>query len=124
LSARAPAAIDPLSAVGRRIRYVARFEDGDAARMHVHQLLRRRLLDANARLYRADLTLAIAAAESLDLRHTCCYMDPGLGTTAQNAIEEQTHTFVRRRQRVSLWLHRLGYLALTVLLLRAIASLM
>ena len=46
--------------VPARVRYAARFADRDAALMHTHELLRRRLVDVDARLYRTSLPAAIA----------------------------------------------------------------
>ncbi|MCG6859712.1 MAG: hypothetical protein LJE70_00250 [Chromatiaceae bacterium] len=61
-----------------RVRYVARFDDLDAAQMHVHARLKRRLVDVDTRLYRADAIASVAAAQSLALRHRQIYLDPEL----------------------------------------------
>lgn len=63
---------------GPRIRYIARFNDLSAARMQVHTRLRRALVDVESGLYRSDPAEAVAAADSLALRHLRVYLDPEL----------------------------------------------
>ena len=74
LSTEAP---DPAPAAhaDRRLRYVARFNDREAALMHTHEILRRRLIDLDTHLYRVPPERAIAAVESLDLKHRRIYLD-------------------------------------------------
>jgi len=59
-----------------RVRYLARFDDLDAGRMHAHTALRRRLVDIEADLYRVQAIDAIAAVEASGLRHERLYLDP------------------------------------------------
>jgi len=61
-----------------RIRYVGRFTDLSAAQMHVHTELRHGLVDVEAGLYRSDPVGAVAAAQSVALRHRQIYLDPDL----------------------------------------------
>jgi hypothetical protein len=75
---KAPAAPDQGPRTGPRLRYAARFGDLRAAQMHTHARLRRRLVDIDAGLYRCDPVTAIAAAQSIALRHRQVYLDPGL----------------------------------------------
>lgn len=121
-----PPATDPSGddSAAARVRYVARFADGDAALMHAHELLRRRLVDLDARLYRASLPSAIAAIESLDLSHRRIYVDPGLDAASVAAIEEREAGLVRHRRAVNRVWTVVGYVALGLLLLRAVASLL
>jgi hypothetical protein len=60
------------------LKYVARFSDLDAALMHFHTGLRRRLVDADRRLYRASETEAVAVSEAIELSHRRIYLDPEL----------------------------------------------
>ncbi len=107
-----------------RVRYAARFADGDAALMHTHELLRRRLVDIDARLYRTSLPAAIAAIESLDLSHRRLYVDPGLDANSVAAIARAQARLVHHRQVVDRVWTVVGYVALGLLLLRAVASLL
>jgi hypothetical protein len=61
---------------GPKVRYVARFSDSSAAQMQTHTRLRRRLIDLESGIYRSDPVTAVAAAQSLDLRHHQLYLDP------------------------------------------------
>ena len=107
-----------------RLRYAARFADSEAALMHTHELLRRRLVDIDARLYRTSLPAAIAAIESLDLSHRRLYVDPGLDADSVAAIGAAQTRLVRHRQVVDRVWTVVGYVALGLLLLRAVASLL
>lgn len=100
----------------RRIRYVARFNDRDAALMHIHEILKRRLLDLDAHLYRASLEHAIAAAESLDLKHRRIYLDPEVSAESNKAIEKFGHRIrAKRRSRAAIF-QTLGYIGIGILL--------
>lgn len=107
-----------------RVRYAARFADRDAALMHTHELLRRRLVDVDARLYRTSLPAAIAAIESLDLSHRRLYVDPDLDADSVAAISRAQTRLVRHRQVVERVWTVVGYVVLGLLLLRAVASLL
>jgi len=61
-----------------RLRYAARFEDVDAALMHAHNALRRRLIDVDRRLYRTDPIEAVAAVDAIDLPHRRVHLDATL----------------------------------------------
>jgi len=60
------------------LKYVARFSDIDAALMHFHTGLRRRLVNVDMRLYRASETEAVAISEAIELPHRRIYLDPEL----------------------------------------------
>ena len=106
----------------RRLRYVARFNDGDAALMHTHELLRRRLVDVDARLYRADLELAVAAIESLGLAHKRVYLDPGFERQQRSEIARRTLRFRHRRQIRDRVFTYIGYLGIALLLVHVLLS--
>jgi hypothetical protein len=108
----------------RRVRYIARFNDGEAALMHAHQLLRSRLADVDARLYRCDLVTAVAAIESIGLGHTRIHLDPGLNTETYAAIQSRVLVLtVKRHRRERLW-DSVGYIALGFLLVQALTGLL
>ncbi len=105
-----------------RIRYVARFTDIDTGRMHLHQLLRRKLVNVGAGLYRVDLADAIAAAEAIDLLHTRQWLDPDLGPEVLRRVEEDANRLRRRhRLRDRLW-RFVGGCAIAVLILNLLRA--
>lgn len=81
-----------------QIRYVARFNDLSAAKMHVHSELRHGLVDVESGLYRSDPVTAVAAAQSVELRHRQIYLDPDL------AENHSLDTAIEKRH----WRHRLS----------------
>lgn len=113
----------PEDNVPRRIRYVARYNDADAALMHVHTLLRRQIVDVDAGLYRVKAEQAIAAAESLGLFHERLFMDPALGDAALIWIENQAEVLERRRQIRDKLLYLFGYIALALGVVHALSGL-
>ncbi len=99
-----------------RIRYVARFNDREAAMMHAHELLKRHLRDVDSRLYQVSVTAAIGAIESLDLHHGRVYLDPQLDLGVQQSISEISALLRRRHQRMEWFFRILGYIAVGLLL--------
>lgn len=99
-----------------RLRYAARFDDLSAAQMHAHELLRRRLVDVDSRLYRTDPITAVSAAESIGLHHRRVYLDPELA--AEPALAEAIARRCARRQRLSRLWDAVGIGALLFLLAR------
>lgn len=99
------------------IRYIARFNDIDAARLHTFSALRRGLVDIDNSLFRVDLIDAIAAADSVALPHRRIYLDPDLGVEAIATIEDKMAR--RRRHRLvvdQIW-RLVGWLGLAWLVL-------
>jgi hypothetical protein len=84
---------------GPRVRLVVRFLDLDAARMHAHTELRRRLIDADAGTYRASLVEAVAALDAIQLDHRLIYRDPDISTEDAAAIA----SLVRARHKQQAW---------------------
>jgi len=102
------------------LRFAARFRDIDAALMHFHEGLRRRLVDLDARLYRADITEAIAIADAIDLEHRRVFIDPAIaGDPRLDA------NLARRRSRHRRWdliFNGIGLAALALLLFRVLTG--
>lgn len=99
-----------------RVRYSAHFNDSEAALMHAHELLKRRLVDADTRLYRFPLAQAIAAADSLGLRHRTVYFDHAMSDAERREIARMTLAYRRRRQRRDKLFESIGYIAIGLLL--------
>ena len=97
-----------------RIRYAARFGDLDVALMHAHTALRRRLIDIDAHLYRADPVTAVAAVDAIELNHRRVYLDPGLA--ADPALEGEIARRHRVHRRIDRFWNGVGIAALLLLL--------
>jgi len=100
----------------RHLRYVARFNDREAALMHTHEILKRRLIDLDGHLYRVALEKAVAATESLDLRHRRIFIDPGLSDESHAAIDSLVGEFRRQRRVWATFFQTLGYIGIGLLL--------
>lgn len=104
-----------------RVRLVVRFDDLDAARMHAHTELRRRLIDADAGIYRASLIEAIAALRAIRLTQRPVYCDPSL--SSEQAATIARLVAARHRQQVwqdKTWLF-VGGLGIGLLVISALA---
>ncbi len=105
---------------GASIRYIARFNDIDAARMHVQNALHRRLVDLDARMYRTGLAEAIAVVEADNLSHEQVWIDPDLKQETLRRVgqlTEQGRARIRRWDRV--W-QAVGYFFIGFLIMRAL----
>lgn len=102
--------------------YVARFEDVDAARLHVIAALRHQLLDIDAGLFRVGLEEAVAAVESVGLAHRRLYLDPALDGTARRIIAGRTTERVLHRERIDRLWQAVGWVAAAWLLFLGIFS--
>lgn len=101
-----------------QIRYVARFNDLSAAQMHVHNELRHSLVDAETGLYRNDPVTAVAAAQSIALRHRQIYLDPELeGNASLNEAIETRRWHHQLADRI--W-QAVGVLAVAFLLIKVL----
>jgi hypothetical protein len=107
---------EPWVQAERRIRYIGRFTDSEAALMHVHEVLKRRLLDPDTRLYRVPVEQAIGAAESVELKHTRIYLDPDLGDAARASIARFAERIRRNNRRKARLFEILGYIGIGLLL--------
>jgi len=99
-----------------RLRYAARFNDGDAALMHTHEILKRRLLDPDSHLYRVPEERAIAAIESLGLTHRDVYFDPSMDEATRQAIDRLREDMAGQRERKEQLFTTIGYIAIGLLL--------
>ncbi|MES9930998.1 MAG: hypothetical protein ABW158_23045 [Candidatus Thiodiazotropha sp. 6PDIVS] len=81
---------------GSTIRYIARFDDIEAALMHLHSELNHQLIDLDSRLYKADIKDAISAIESDQLRHQQVWIDPSINEQDRAEIEAHTAQLKKR----------------------------
>ncbi len=98
------------------LRYCARFNDRDAALMHAHEFLKRRLLDPDTHLYRTTLEHAIAAIEVVRLKHRRVYLDPELSDASRSAIAQWIRCFRRNQRRRDRFFEYMGYAGIGLLL--------
>lgn len=99
-----------------RIQYAAEFNDCDAALMHTHEFLKRRLLDPDAHLYRVDLARAVAAVESVDLRRNHVFWDPQIGDETRAEIAQIVTVNQEHQRRKDRFFQTLGYIGIAILL--------
>lgn len=85
---------------GRRIVWVGLFRDRDAAVMHAHNRLCRKLVDIDRKLYRAPVAQAIAALETDILPHKQVYIDPALDVETLENRDRWMAYYRKRRQRL------------------------
>jgi hypothetical protein len=97
---------------------VAYFWDLDAAMMHFHAGLRRRLLDPDRHAYRTDMVQAAAVLDAIDLRHHRTYLSPALAGSAE--LEATAERLRAQHRRVHRLFDLVGLLALLLLLLAAL----
>jgi hypothetical protein len=95
------------------LRFVARFDDIDAAFMHLHECLRRQLQTLEPRTYRVDLLEAMAAADAIGLDHRRIYVDTQHADPQR--LNQRIEVLRRRRQRINLILNAVGAAALLLL---------
>lgn len=105
-------------AVTPGLRFVARFDDIDAAMMHLHTALRWRLIDVDARLYRAEIADAVAAADAIALDHRRIYLDPALADDP--AIAEGIARLQARHRRWDRIFTGIGIAAVLLLIIQAL----
>lgn len=108
---------EPTGHHASRIHCVAAFDDSEAAVLHLHEALRRRLVDIDARLYRVPVEQGIAALDAVDLRHRMLYLDCDFSSEQRQRIADLTTGYRRRRQRVKQVFDTIGYIAIGILLL-------
>jgi hypothetical protein len=100
--------------VDPNLRFIARFHDLDAALMHFHAGLSRRLLDVNERIYRADPVEAVSVADAIALPHRRIYVDPALDRDGKlTAAIQRLH---RRHRRWERFFNGVGIAAVILLL--------
>lgn len=116
-----PAQNQPGDAV--QIRYIANFKNAHIAYMHVHNTLKKKLININTRFYTAGIPEAIAAIECEDLSHERVWIDPSLPEDEVNKINEHMRTFKKSHKlvdRIYLLVGGVGLLLLLFILIGGI----
>lgn len=99
-----------------QIRYIANFKNAHIAYMHVHNTLKKKLVDINTRFYTASLPEAIAAIECEDLAHERVWLDPSLTEDEVNKIDVHTLAFKKGQTLVNRAYLMVGGIGLLLLL--------
>lgn len=107
---------DPTAHRASRIHCVAAFDDSEAAMLHLHETLKRRLVDVDAHLYRASPEQAIAGIDAVDLHHRLIYLDCDFTPDQRRRIADLTAVRRRHRQRVRRVFDAIGYIGVGLLL--------
>jgi hypothetical protein len=108
---------------GSQVRYIARFNDIDAGQMHLHNMLRYKLIDLDNRIYRIELIQAIAAVEADDINHARVWIDPSLSESDRSLIDEQTTKFRMRHKKWNIfWLAVGGFFIVLLLIMSTIGQ--
>ncbi|MCU7846199.1 MAG: hypothetical protein KZQ93_20370 [Candidatus Thiodiazotropha sp. (ex Monitilora ramsayi)] len=105
---------------GSKIRYVARFKDIEAGRMHVQNMMRRSLVDLENRIYRRDLDEMIACVEADNLDHTRIWMDPDINQQASQHIEHLVEKYKTDQKWLDLIWRMVGFAAIILLVITAL----
>ena len=107
---RQPANADPL------ICYVARFDDKQAAMMHIHELLRHQLIDPDFHLYRTNPLTAVAGIEADILRHKRIFLLPETEGLSISNLQVMANRHRMQQLKVDKIWRLVGFLALVLLL--------
>lgn len=103
------------------LRFAARFDDIDAALMHLHEGLRRHLNTLDPRTYRVDLEEAVAAADAVELDHRRVFIEPELAESY--SLDDRIKRLRLRHRRFDLLMQAVGLLALLLLTLLSLIPL-
>lgn len=98
-------------------RYVARFEDIEAGEMHLHNCMRRRLVDLDNRIYRGELEYMIACVEAENLDHVRVWLDPAIADATSQRIEQLISRMRANSRRYDRIWQAIGIAAILMLLL-------
>jgi hypothetical protein len=113
----------PDGEAGGRIRYVARFNDIDAAMMHVHEALRHRLVDLENHRYKVAVADAIAAVKSRQLPQRETWIDPDLDDEIMQSIDASIALHRQRQARFEELMKLVGKAAIVLLAAEAVMML-
>ncbi|MEJ2692332.1 MAG: hypothetical protein P8166_04540 [Candidatus Thiodiazotropha sp.] len=102
---------------GGEIRYLARFQDIDAALMHVQNMMHTALVDLENRIYQKPLEEMIACVEADVLEHSRVWIDPALTPEQQAHIDTMTERLKSSRRRIDRIWQVVGLLGVLLLLL-------
>ncbi|KHF24441.1 hypothetical protein [Solemya velum gill symbiont] len=110
----------PDGEAGGHICYLARFNDIDAAMMHIHEALRHQLVDLDNHRYRVKVADAIAAVKSRQLKQSETWIDPDLDDETMQSIDASIARYKQRQARFEELMKLVAKAAIVVLLAEAV----
>ena len=100
---------------GAGIRAISSYMDVDAAAMHVHEHLRRHLVDIDSHLYAVSLAEALAALQTLSLTCRVVWIDPAIDSQTRDAMEGYLERHRNQRRHRNIWIRILTWIAIALL---------
>ena len=86
------------------LRYILLYSNAFVARMHIHEGLRRRLVDIDQGLYRCDLGMAMAVCDTVAFHHKRVWQDPSVSEdTLASRAEWRARLEKRHAWRARVW---------------------
>lgn len=108
---------------GASIRAISSYQDLEAAAMHVHEHLKRHLVDIDSHLYRVSLAEALAALRTLSLTCRVVWTDPAIDQETLDARDAfiEKHKSARRHRDV--WVRIIIWIAVAMLAFNLLSGL-
>jgi hypothetical protein len=104
-----------------QIRYLARFQDIEAAQMHVQNMMHGALVNLEQRIYEKPLVEMIACVEADELDHARVWLDPAINQDELAHIESLVNRHKRHRKWVDLAWQAAGIAGLILLFLSGLS---
>jgi hypothetical protein len=108
---------------GAKIRAISSYQDLDAAAMHVHEHLKRHLVDIDRHLYKVSLAEALAALSTLSLTCRIVWTDPAIDEETLEAKDSfiEQHRSARRHR--DIWIRIIIWIAVALLAFNLLSGL-
>jgi hypothetical protein len=108
---------------GASIRCISSYMDIDAAAMHVHEHLRRHLVDIDTHLYKVSLAEALAALETLSLTCRIVWTDPAIDQQTIDEKEGWVSIHKNERKHRNIWIRIITGVAIALLIYNLVSGL-
>ncbi len=108
---------------GASIRAITSYQDLEAAAMHVHEHLKRHLVDIDSHLYRVSLAEALAALRTLSLTCRVVWTDPAIGQETLEARDAYLEKHKAARRHRDVWIRIIIWLAVAMLAFNLLSGL-
>jgi hypothetical protein len=108
---------------GASIRAISSYMDVDAAAMHVHEHLKRHLVDIDSHLYEVSLAEAMAALRTLSLTCRIVWTDPSIEPATLDAMQGYLEHHKLQRRHRNVWIRIVTWIAIALLALNLISGL-
>jgi hypothetical protein len=108
---------------GASIRAISSYQDVDAAAMHVHEHLKRHLVDIDTHLYKVSLAEALAALRTLSLTCRIVWTDPAIDRETLDATDAFIEKHKRGRRRRDILIRIISWIAIALLVFNLLTGL-